>query len=268
MIDAIPIVSVSERRVVYTRRMTKEGPWSRLRAARKAKRLTAVEVARRASVPEVTYRSHEAPPDRSNHRQFGVDHARLYENALDGEVSWAFLLYGDEAAGMAERSARTVGPAGIVGVDRLLVWGVAAAGAWSEIDKLAPDNPEDLPVAPVARIEALKDLPQYALLVEGDSCNKEIPDGAYAVCADLHSFLGRRELEAIVGRFVHVERVHSDTFREVTIKQLQRGPRGGLELRGCSTNAKWNTAIPLDDADGPVTVEIRGVVIGKFEVLP
>ncbi|MEL6280778.1 MAG: XRE family transcriptional regulator [Pseudomonadota bacterium] len=247
--------------------MANEGPWSRLRDARKAKRLTAVEAARRAGVPEVTYRSHEASPDKANHRQLSVDHARLYENALDGEVSWAFLLYGDEAAGFGEHPSRSGGPAGVVGVDWLPVWGVAAAGAWSEIDKLSEENPADRPVAPVARIEAFKDLPQYALFVEGDSCNKEIPDGAYAVCAEFHAFLGRRNLETLTGRFVHVERVHSDTFREVTIKQLQRDARGKLELRGCSEDPKWNTPIALEDGENPVTVEIRGVVIGKFQVL-
>lgn len=44
-------------------------------------------------INDVTYRSHEAPPDQKNHRGFGEKEARVYAPELG--VKWSWLLTGD-----------------------------------------------------------------------------------------------------------------------------------------------------------------------------
>lgn len=138
------------------------------------------------------------------------------------------------------------------------VVGTAAAGLWKDVSLIADDyyTYEQVPVVEDARYAGRE---QYALLVEGNSINRKIQNGEYAICV----VWGDLGIDPKEGQFVHVER-NRGGLQEATIKLVKIGERGKVELWPHSTDPHFQTPIAVDHSDEDTEVRIRGLVIGKF----
>lgn len=140
-----------------------------------------------------------------------------------------------------------------ISVSKILLAGRIAAGVWREAETLSPSDM--YPVA-VARDERYPTVEQYALLVEGSSVNRIVPNGAYVICAPY--FDVRRDVQD--GDLAHVERRRGGLV-EATVKCIKITRRGEVELWPESTDAK-QTPIKLADTADVEEVVICGLVIG------
>lgn len=141
----------------------------------------------------------------------------------------------------------------------ILLWGHARAGYWAEPSH-APE-PHELPTVPIVPSPKYPTADQYALGVDGPSINRVAQDGAYVHCVRLSAYPCDDEFRALDGKLVHVERTRGDLV-ETTIKRLKHGPKG-LELWPDSSDPKHQAMLRLDGD----SIEIKGVVIGKYEPL-
>lgn len=145
----------------------------------------------------------------------------------------------------------------MIGLPTVKVVGTAAAGLWKDVSIIAAGNyvHEEIPVIETARYAGHE---QYALLVEGQSINRKIKDGEYAICVAWDG-LGA---EPKNGQYVHVERSRAG-LQEATIKMI-RIHDGRIELWPDSDDPRFQEPLTLDHDDEDTEVRIRGIVIGTF----
>lgn len=146
---------------------------------------------------------------------------------------------------------------GLAVLPTVRVVGTAAAGLWKDVSIIADDyyTHEEIPVVENPRFAGLK---QYAVFVEGNSVNRAIQDGEYAICVSW----GDLGIEPKDGQYVHVER-NRGGLQEATIKVV-RFRNGTIELWPDSTDARFQEPIDFSHSDEDTEVVIRGLVIGKF----
>lgn len=136
------------------------------------------------------------------------------------------------------------------------VVGTAAAGLWKDVSIIAEDYGHE--IIPVVESPRYAGYEQYALLVEGNSINRVIQDGEYAICVGW----GDLGIEPTNGQLVHVERSRGG-LHEVTIKKVMV-TGAGVELWPDSSDPRFQTPVDLAHDDDDTEVRIRGLVIGKF----
>lgn len=216
-----------------------EEPHDRLRKLRIAKGFaSATDAARAFGWPENTYKSHE-----NGMRGVKPDVARRYARAFGS--SPAYILTGEQ------QSTPIVST-----VEAAPILGIVAAGAWRGGDDYFED---DTFVPKVARGDVSMSR-QYAVRVEGESVNRVIQNGAYAICASLDAYPGG----APPGSLVHVIR-EVDGALEHTIKEL-RVTAKGLLLMPISTDPAHQEPLAMTD-NAYQRIVIQGVVIGTYRPL-
>lgn len=129
------------------------------------------------------------------------------------------------------------------------------AGVWMEVDGALDENIGTIPFARDPSYAPTRE--QYAVQVVGDSMDRVLPDGCYAivVAADGQT--------PIHGDLVIVKRTHRGLL-ERTIKRYVVGA-AGPELRPESNDPKYKPMPIVGDAD--TLIEIEGFVIGQFKRL-
>lgn len=213
----------------------------RLKALREKKGFeTAADAARAYGWAVTTYQAHE-----NGSRGIKLDAARRYASVFNSTP--AFILTGQSAS-----SAPVVDT-----VLHIPVIARASAGAFRYDDGI-DEGAYLVPAVPRGDIGAAV---QYGVVVDGQSVNKRIPDGAYAICAPYDSFPGGAQH----GQLVHVVRERAG-LHEHTIKEL-RFTSNGMQLVPCSTDPKHQDAIDLSAPEEDTIVRIVGVVIGVFQPL-
>jgi hypothetical protein len=135
------------------------------------------------------------------------------------------------------------------------------AGLWFETDADEPPEQVALAVLPDPRFASF---PQWLEKVVGDSADLKIPGGQYAHVVDAIEM----GYAPRAGDWVVVER-RSDQGRkrERTIKQVELGPRGQVQLFPRSSNPRWKEPVELAKGvagDESAEVEIVGLVIGAY----
>lgn len=212
-------------------------PSDRLRQLRQRKGYaSAAEAARAFGWNEHTYKSHE-----NGNRGIPLAQARKYAAAFGASVM--YLLSG------SEKDSPIVNH-----VMFAPLLGRVSAGTFVESES---DSNLEVPVPAVPR----KDVPaggQYSLLVDGQSVNRRIPDGAYAICARLDSYPGGPQH----GDLVHVVRERAGLY-EHTIKEL-RFTRNGRVLFPVSTDPRFQEQVQLSADEDDALVRIEGVVLGAY----
>lgn len=216
----------------------KKTPADRLKELREKRFETAKAAANAYGWNEVTYRSHE-----SGMRNIPLATARKYALALGSSASH---ILGIEGGG----NSQAVNP--VVGVPLVAT---VSAGAFRADDGLETEGVQ-VPAVPRSDIPAGV---QYAVLVDGPSVNKRIPDGAFAICAPLDRYPGGPQH----GQLVHVVRERSGLI-EHTIKELHF-TRAGMTLMPVSTDPRYLEQVPLSTGEDGEIVRIHGVVIGSFQ---
>ena len=146
-------------------------------------------------------------------------------------------------------------------INSIPVWGEVAAGVWIEENGFEVDvsEMETIPVVPDQRFAKYR---QYALRVRGESMNKIIQDGEYAVCVDVATIRTWVDGDVVVV----VRRRYGGHMRETTIKQVSITPEHGLQLWPRSDDPRFQEPIQLKNGDGD-TVEIAALVIAKHASL-
>lgn len=164
---------------------------------------------------------------------------------------------------MTGKSAPSISPtqslAGETSVSGVPVVGTVEAGAWREVE---PSEAEPSEYVPMPEDPRYKAFPRYAVRVNGDSVDLEIPDGGYAVYVDVAD-VGKEPAD---GQLVVAERIrHQGGLIETTIKQYRLNGRGA-ELWPCSSNPKHGSAISLRPSrrGDDIEVRVKGIVIGKY----
>lgn len=218
-------------------------PAERLKAAREKRFETAADAARAYGWNEVTYRAHE-----SGTRNFPMAAARKYAQAFG--VSASHLL------GLAA-NANAPDHSYVNHVISVPLVAQVSAGSF-RVDEGVNLGETSVPAVPHSDVSAEV---QYAVVIDGPSVNKRIPDGAYAICAPFDRYPGGPKH----GQLVHVVRERAG-LHEHTIKEIHYTRKGAV-LMPCSTDPRYQDAITLDAPEDDTTVTIRGVVIGVFQVL-
>jgi DNA-binding XRE family transcriptional regulator len=218
----------------------KKSPADRLKELREKRFETAKAAADAHGWNEVTYRSHE-----SGMRNIPMAAARKYASAFRSTPGY---ILGLESGGNSE----PVNPV----VHAPLV-AIVAAGAFRVDDGL---EIEGIQVPAVPR----QDIPagvQYSVQVDGQSVNKKISNGAFAICAPFDRYPGGPQH----GQLVHVVRERSGLI-EHTIKELRYG-RDGTHLMPVSTDPRHQEPLTLGTGEDGEIVRIQGVVIGLYQPL-
>lgn len=219
-------------------------PGDRLKQIRKDAGLSVEALAKRLSVAASTVRAHE-----NGQNGIKADMAARYATALG--VSPELILFGD-----SRRTDKTSAGPAEKGVRRVPVLGVVQAGAWAEVfddhheptEYIVFDEPE------YARTEV------FALVVRGPSTDLVYPDGTRIICIPAGDG-GIRE-----GDFVVVRR-RRGAFAETTLKQIQIGEDGGVELWPRSSDPAFQEPIRIKAARDPDdSPEIIAVVVGRYDV--
>ncbi len=202
---------------------------------------SARDVCRAFGWNEATYRGHE-----NGFRGMRVDAAQRYARALGSSA--AFILTGQE-------DGRANSPIGAI--TQVPVVGIVSAGAFRLADEIE---------VPIIRVPAVSrpDIPdkvQYSVIVQGESVNKRIANGAFAICAPLEYYPGGLQH----GQLVHVVRERAGLF-EHTIKEMQF-TRDGMMLAPTSSDPQFQAPIKLNEGapEDDITVSVQGVVIGAFQ---
>ncbi len=144
-----------------------------------------------------------------------------------------------------------------VPVEGIRVEGVSKAGEFLDIS-LIEDDEHEREYIPAPRDAQYPDAHQYALRVDGDSMNKEFPNGSYVICAAW----GDTGLDLESGMIVHVERYTAAGLRETTIKCYEV-LEDDAYLSPLSTNKK-HKPIPVN-GDEDTEIVIKGLVVSKYE---
>lgn len=214
-------------------------PADRLKEAREKRYATAQEAADAHGWNPTTYRSHE-----NGIRNYPLATARKYARAFGTSAS--------ELLGLRSSSGDVVNL-----VTSVTLVAKVSAGAWREDEGLDIEGAQ-VPAVPHVSVPAEA---QYAVVVDGQSVNKKIADGAYAICAKFERYPGGPKH----GQLVHVIRERAG-MREHTIKELHYTSRGQV-LMPCSTDPRFQEQLSLDASEEGSTVHIEGVVIGVFQPL-
>lgn len=165
--------------------------------------------------------------------------------ALDTTPDW-FIVEGE-----AEVHQDAPRPVELVG---LSVVGKIQAGAW--LDRSILDDDGEHEVIPVARDPRFPRARQYGLQINGDSMDKEYPDGSYVSCVDYYdSGVALKD-----GLIVHVERQNGPLV-EMTLKAVETVD-GKRVLAPRSHNPR-HQPIPLE-GDSGTEILIRGIVTGSY----
>lgn len=136
------------------------------------------------------------------------------------------------------------------------VLGIVQAGAWAEISSDEPEPSEWVAFEEPQYVRAQL----FALIVRGPSVNRFYPDGSRVVCIPAHES-GVQE-----GDFVVVRR-RRGAFVETTLKQVEVGPDGQVELWPRSDDPAFQEPLRIDNVrDADEGAEIIAVVIAKYEV--
>lgn len=219
-------------------------PGDRLKQIRSEAGLTVEALAKRTGMAASTIRAHE-----NGQNGIKAPVASQYASALG--VAPELILFGD-----GRQIDRTSNRAAEKGVRRVPVLGVVQAGAWAEVFDDSPhpteyivfDEPE------YARTEV------FALVVRGPSTDLVYPDGTRIICIPAGDG-GIRE-----GDFVVVRR-RRGAFAETTLKQIQIGDDGGVELWPRSSDPAFQEPIRIRAARDPDdSPEIIAVVVGRYDV--
>lgn len=163
---------------------------------------------------------------------------------------------GDTSAGGGTAQDRTSIGATPSEVRKVPVLGYVQAGAWAEV---FDDDPQPLDWVTFdepayARTEA------FALIVRGSSVDKVYPDGTRVVCIPATA-TGIQD-----GDFVVVRR-RRGSFAETTLKQIQQGSDGDIELWPRSNDPAFQEPIRLSETRSPEeSPEILAVVVARYEV--
>lgn len=217
----------------------KKTPAERLKELREKRFETAKAAAEAFGWNEVTYRSHE-----SGLRNIPLATARKYALALG---STAGHIVGIDDSGGNSPPVNSVA--------HLEVAARVSAGTF-RYDEPVTDGGFSVPFVPRGDIPPSA---QYAVIIDGPSVNKRIPDGAFAICALYESMPGGAQH----GSLVHVVRERAG-LHEHTIKEL-RFTREGMQLYPVSTDPRHQEPIVLNSGDDGEIVRIQGVVIGIFQ---
>jgi hypothetical protein len=213
-------------------------PADRLRALRIRKGYeTATDAAKAFGWNEHTYKSHE-----NGIRGIRMDAARKYAAAY-GSSAAHILGVGNGAE-----------PQVVNHVIDVPVIARASAGTF-RYDEGIEEGAILVPAVP------RKDVPaalQYSVIIDGQSVNKRLPDGAYAICAPLESYPGGAQH----GQLVHVVRERSG-LHEHTIKEL-RFTKSGMTLVPVSTDPRFQDELRLSTGEADEIVRIQGIVIGAY----
>lgn len=177
------------------------------------------------------------------------------------KVSPEWLEFGDDAP----QGKKPLGP-----IRHLPIIGTAQAGYWAESEVHGHGYNDDtgepeLPTIPVVAEEEFPARMQYALAIDGTSLNRVLAPGSFVVCVRLEGFPSDAEMKALDGKLVHVERHKGDLF-ETTVKRF-RFNGGRPQLWPESDDPKHQSAVPLKDSAAKTTVQIVGVIIGRYERL-
>lgn len=218
----------------------KRTPAERLKELREKRFETAKAAADAFGWNEVTYRSHE-----SGMRNIPLPAARKYAIAF-GVTPGSIL--GIEPGGNSS---------GINPTLNVPLVATVSAGAFRVDDGLDIEGVQ-VPAVPRPDIPAGV---QYSVVVDGQSVNKRIPDGAFAICAPFDKYPGGPKH----GQLVHVIRERSGLV-EHTIKELQYS-RDGMILMPVSTDPRYQERVVLATGEEGEIVRIHGVVIGVFQPL-
>lgn len=199
---------------------------------------TAADAAKAFGWNEHTYKSHE-----NGIRGIKTEAARKYASAYGSSAG--FILTGGGRGDSQSVNA----------IAHLAVTARVSAGTF-RYDEPVADEGFLVPFVPRGDIPASA---QYAVIIDGPSVNKRIPDGAFAICAMYDSVPGG----ASHGSLVHVVRERSG-LHEHTIKEL-RFSREGMQLFPVSTDPRFQDPIVLSSGEDGEIVRIQGVVIGVFQ---
>lgn len=138
------------------------------------------------------------------------------------------------------------------------VVGKVAAGLYRDIT-VENQDPERPKIA-FAKDMRYPHARQYALEVAGDSMNEVIPEGAYVICVNVMD----SGIELRNGMIVHVEKsVMGGQFVEATLKEVRRESKDRVLLIPRSSNPSHKPFYATGSSGDEV--EVKGVVIGKFE---
>lgn len=203
----------------------------------------AADAARAYGWPVTTYQAHE-----NGSRGVKLDIARRYAKAYNSSA--AYILTG------ANKSHADGSPS-VNAVTNVRLIAAVSAGTF-RYDEGIDEGAILVPAVPRGDIPAQS---QYAVVIDGQSVNKRIPNGAYAICAKYDSYPGGAQH----GALVHVVRERSG-LHEHTIKEL-RYTREGMVLMPVSTDPKHQEPITLATGEDDELVRIEGVVIGIFQPL-
>lgn len=129
------------------------------------------------------------------------------------------------------------------------------AGVWMEVDGAVDEIIGTIPFAKDPSFPPSRE--QYAVMVVGDSMDRVLPDGCYAIVVSAEG------QTPIHGDLVIVRRTHRGLV-ERTIKRYVVGP-AGAELRPESNDPKYKSMPIVGDDD--TLIEIEGFVIGQFKRL-
>lgn len=136
------------------------------------------------------------------------------------------------------------------------------AGYWIEVEVASQEYPA--PPQSVAPSPAYEGYPQWLELVVGDSMNREVPEGSFVHVVDAIE-LGYAPAS---GDLVVVERRRDQgRLRERTVKQVEIGANGRVELWPRSHNPDWNKPLTLASDEEGVEVQVVGLVIGFYKSL-
>jgi DNA-binding XRE family transcriptional regulator len=203
----------------------------------------AADAARAYGWPVTTYQAHE-----NGSRGLKIDVARRYAKAFNSSA--AYILTG-------ANKTNGDGSSAVNSVSSVRLVAAVSAGTF-RYDEGIDEGAILVPAVPRGDIPAQA---QYAVVIDGPSVNKRIPDGAFAICAKYDSYPGGAQH----GALVHVVRERSG-LHEHTIKEL-RFSRDGMVLMPVSTDPRHQEPIPLGTGEADELVRIEGVVIGIYQPL-
>lgn len=203
---------------------------------------TAADAAKAFGWNEHTYKSHE-----NGLRGIKLDAARKYASAFNSTAAYILTGGGSRTNGDGSASINSVSSVKLI---------AAVSAGTFRYDEGIDEGAILVPAVPRGDIPAQS---QYAVVIDGQSVNKRIPDGAFAICARYDSFPGGAQH----GALVHVVRERSG-LHEHTIKEL-RFSREGMMLYPVSTDPKHQEPIQLGTGEADEIVRIEGVVIGIYQ---
>ena len=221
-------------------------PGERLRAYRKAMKLTAEELGRRAAMVLGRDRSLSAPTIRSHENGtngISADLAEAYARVL--RVKPSDIMFGEASA------------SGVAPPDNVRMVGIIGdinAGAFAQLPDQEPEPSEFVPVSlPEYRRASL-----FALNVIGRSMDRHYADGSVVVVCPAAEAGIRDGDHVVVRRW-------SGGLAETTLKE-STVMDGRVVLLPRSTDPEHQAAIPLaGDRDSDEGPEIIGVVVGSFQ---